>query len=523
MKYAFITFNGDSLPIARRLQLEGNYVLVGRVSDYKNTGNSEKKEDPEEKRRRHGNYDGIMKIEDADELVKYLIALKDKSDWFVACDFNYLYPYADKLREAGFRGLLPHKLDFELEKDRAKAKNLVEERYENLKVLPNWEFKTIKDGIKHMEESQDMLFVLKSNGEGKTVCPITAQAQYNHQEIANALEGGKKDYEQSGFILEEKIPDIIEFTPEAIAFDGQLLGVSVDLELKCLGAGNIGHQTGCSADLCFWQDLDSYVYEQFLKPMEKEMLRPGELTIWDAAVGYSPSRGEFYFLEYCSDRWGYDAIFTELASFQNVTEYFEKLVKKVNLYSPTTLKYSASVRIFDLSKSGEFKELPKGGSWFSASNHKDVWLWDVVKSKDEMKTIGSGEDMAILTGADNDPEVSIEKAYSLIDQDFIWSDGYFRPKFDILNFEYEGSIPNRLNILVQNGFVDADSIYPPESFTLQQELQTSRSEAKTAKTYADTQKSENERIQAEIQAQNERHEKDIADVKGKIKVILEND
>lgn len=460
MKYAFFTANGDCLPIARRLELEGNKVVVGVVSDWNKTG-AKKKEEPEEKRRRLALFDGILENKfDADVLLDKLVALKDKSDWFVACDFNHLYPYAEKLLAAGFKGLLPHRSDFSLEKDRQKAKQIVEKKYPELSVAECFECRDLKEAENAIEENEEMLFVLKGfSDEAKTLVPDSKRADVNHAEILHELKTHGEHYFSMGFILEELIPDLIEFTPEAIAFDGQVLGVNIDIELKDIGAGETGFQTGCTANLVFWQDLDGFLYKTFLEPLASFMLRPNELTIWDAAIAYSPSRQKFYFLEFCSDRWGYDAIFTQIATFPSATKYFETLVSKQPLYSPSVKKYGGAVRLFNLIPDSEHADLMRGDSWMCVDeSDRHMWLWDAVKRGDDFFTVGYGSDLAIMTGAADDPVEALRNAYLPWDKSIMWTGAYRRPEFDVVDGNYATAILQRYSFGITENWFDGD--YP---------------------------------------------------------------
>lgn len=176
MKFAFFTFLGDSLPIAKRLIDEGNEVLVGQVSSsekLKVEGWFGAKEAPEKKRRRLSLYNNILDKLDADELIKRLIFERDKNkeDYFVFVDHNNLCEYGEKLLSLGFSGLIPNRDDYEREKDRTKAKAFVEKNYDMLEVPESFSFKYIQEGIDLVDDSGDC-WVLKSNGNlGTTIVP----------------------------------------------------------------------------------------------------------------------------------------------------------------------------------------------------------------------------------------------------------------------------------------------------------------------------------------------------------------
>src|SRR5215467_13354334 len=121
MKFAFFTFSGHSFPIAKRLEDEGNEVIVGQVSapeKLKISGWQGTKESPEEKKRRLSLYDNMISKCDADELLKTLRFEKDKNkeDTFVIVDHNNLCEYGEKLLSLGMTGFIPNREDYEREK-----------------------------------------------------------------------------------------------------------------------------------------------------------------------------------------------------------------------------------------------------------------------------------------------------------------------------------------------------------------------------------------------------------------------
>jgi hypothetical protein len=229
MKFAFFTIDGHGLPIAYKLQQEGNDVIVGQVSDWRKLGMEpeakEEEQNPSIKEARLKLYDGMLEKVDADKLLKALLKIKNKDEYFIVCDFNYLWKYASPLKEAGFKGLLPHKTDFLLEKDREKAKKLVEQYYPAISKQEHHQFSKIDEAIEFLQNSE-------LEDEVK-------------QELIEELKVNQKAYESEGFILEKKISDPVEFVPQVEVFNGKVLGVNIDIENKPVGGGNLGQQSGC--------------------------------------------------------------------------------------------------------------------------------------------------------------------------------------------------------------------------------------------------------------------------------------
>jgi hypothetical protein len=98
MKYIFLTYDGHGLPVAYKLLLEGNDVIVGQAKKLEYMP----KEEEELTKRRLSLYDGMIEKIDADELIEKM-RKENPEDWFVICDFSYVYPYAEKLKKMGFQ------------------------------------------------------------------------------------------------------------------------------------------------------------------------------------------------------------------------------------------------------------------------------------------------------------------------------------------------------------------------------------------------------------------------------------
>jgi len=445
--YIFFSVDGHGLPVAYRLQQEGNPVFLGMVENWKDTGCPERKENEEQKKRRLSLFDGMIKRKvDANRLLEKMKQIENKDSYRVICDFNHLYTYADKIRKMGFSGFLPTKEDFLYEKDRKKAKDLVKKLYPQMEVAENWEFKKAEDALKMMEENPETFYVMKGFKEdAKTVVPDSNIPEVNHLEIKDYLTRYKKDYESEGFLLEEKIPDLVEFTPEAVSYNGKILSVSIDIEAKDIGAGETGFQTGCSLDTVFWIN-NKDIYKKFLKPLSEMMLRKNELTIWDAAVAFSPSRGKFYFLEFCMNRWGFNSIFTQLSTFTRATDYFERIFNEETLYKENTKMFGSSVRLFNLIEDPKNPGEKIKDSFVFAKDKKDVWLWD-IKKDDSLRTAGYDKNMAVITGCGDDIYKSSKEAYENLIKYFNWTGALYRDRKDYMSDDYDASILNRLKVL----------------------------------------------------------------------------
>ena len=348
----------------------------------------------------------------------------------------------DRLRKKGYRGLLPHQEDQRLEKDRGFAKDFVAWNYDQVEVAEYEDFKTIQDALRYMDKHADTLYVLKANSdEAPTIVPAANDPAVNRILIEDSLERFKKWYEKEGFSLEEKIPDIIEFTPEAYGYDGELISVSVDIEHKHLGSRG-GQIEGCCLSLVQWQELDSPVFEYFLEPLAAQMLRPNEFTICDMSVYWSPSREKFFFGEFCPNRPGYDCLFAEIASTGGVQEWVERIRSSENF--GTDKEFGTAVRIFNKQKGD------KGRAWkeliLGSPADPNAFMWDIKEENGKIYTAGYDTNTYVVAGAGNTVASAIDDVYKN-DERIIFDSGFSLEKHDWYDTEYPENILHRYEIL----------------------------------------------------------------------------
>lgn len=435
-KYIWVSADGVSFSIPKRLQEEGETVFAVLASDWKNetAWGVEDKEKTDLMKQRHS---GMLNIKSAKSMLTAASSIKDKEAYRVICDTNALWPVAEKFKKMGFKGLLPSHKDHDLEEDRNGAKKMVDELYKDLETGEHQEFKSIDEVEEYFTDNEDKFYVAKGNHEDTSaIVPSVQRADWNHNEILTSLRADA-NYEKGGIALEEKVMDIVEFCPEAISYDGKVVGVNIDVENKPVGAGNEGFQTGDSSSTSMWI-TEGEIYEKFLKPLEDKMLRKGELTYWDANVAYSPSRQKFYFLEYCPNRMGYDAIWNELATMPSVAEYYERIFDGEQVFQADVEKYGSSIRLFNLKKDKD--------QIIQTEKDDNIWLVDVKSKDDQNFIIGYDEFAAVITGAGDELDESFDEVYETLDK-VGFSKGYRRPKHDVMSYSYVTSIPNRFQTL----------------------------------------------------------------------------
>lgn len=448
MKYIVVTFDGSGTPVAQHLQLEGQDVTLAQVQRMDSLSPQDEKADfmevRKDKEMRLSLFDGLVKKKPAEDLIKEMKTYKNPQDYFVFFDTNGLYMLAEEIKDLGFHGNFPTREDYLFETDRDKAKEFVKKHYAKLHVARKKEFTSISDAKKFLSDT-DEVWVLKSNlDSAMAFVPNIDDPVLAARQIVEVLDQDPGSYGKDGFILEVLIPSVIELTPERIYYDGELIGANLDIENKPIGSGNISIQTGCAADLVFPISVTDRINQIAFPPIVDELAKQRKgLFYWDASILINKRDGKMYFGEFCPNRPGYNAIFTEFAQSGSVHEYFESITQKKNPLNLGTV--AASVKIFNLHRNDEDQQIQGGLTVdFAPEVEKDIWLWDVKKKGKKLENIGYGDCIAVITGGGKSVEEAVNKMYRNLEK-FSFMGAYYRPKADYLSLGYSTSILNRLN------------------------------------------------------------------------------
>lgn len=446
MKYFVFTFYGMGLPIAYKLQQEGHEVVVGQVVSKRDILTQMDKESPrenaEDKKLRLSLFDGLLKKMPADELIGQMKKIPNPQDYFVFFDFNHLFKFSEKVQKLGFHGNFPTEQDRLFEIDRDAAKDFVKKNYPDLNVAEKREFSSIEDAKQFLEKSRD-IWVLKGKDEGaKTFIPITEDPDLAKKQVMQTLQHFREDYEKVGFILELRIPSVVELTPEKIYYDGVPLAVTVNMENKPIGSANISVQTGCAADLVFPISMEDRICKIAFPPIADELARNHKgLFFWDASLLIDKQRGDIYFGEFCSNRAGYNSFYTELCQVPSVGNFFESVVARKNPFRLGTV--GASTRIFNFHRDDDGTVLGGSAIDYNSKSERDIWLFEGKKQDDMLVANGYDMDLAAITGSGRSLAEAVDNLFNNIDG-FSFIGAYWRPKADYISRDYPTSILNRL-------------------------------------------------------------------------------
>jgi len=456
MKYAIFTFEGNGFPLAYNLLQEDQEVIVGQVEDVRTTLTSfekSEKEDSFDKKQRLSLYKNIIPRISADNLVKRLKKIKKPQEYFIFCESNNLFRYAGELKNLGFHGNFPEEKDRIFEINRNQAKNFVKEHYSHLKISEKKDFRLIKDAEKFLEKT-NALWVLKSQTDLiPTFVPHTNNPHVAKKQIIDTLHAFQPYFEDSGFLLEHKIPSIIEITPEKLYYDGIPLGMTILLENKFIGSGNLSFQVGCAGDIVFPADMQGKIHDIAFPPIVDRLAKEHKgLFIWDASLLIDSQTNDVYFGEFCPNRPGYNSFYTELAQLSSVSHFFECVVQKKNPFKIGTV--GVSLMLFNLVRNIKTQLLLSDVSiYYPRELEKDIWPYNIYKKTPEgpRLTVGYDHHLSPVTAADTNLFRAVDKLYKNVES-FEMASVYYRPKFDFLSKEYPTSLLNRLEFSAKHNF-----------------------------------------------------------------------
>ncbi len=456
--YLFITAEGDPLPIADRLIDEGKNVVVGLVED------PPTEMSPTISQKRDELYENVIWKRPAEEVLAWAKDLTNKQEWFVMFDYGDLWPWSERALEMGFsRGIFPTEEGYALESDRKLGKEFAAKHYPGVRVADSPEFKQVDEAIQFLNENPDNIYVLKSEGSNaETVVPNTQEPELARKQIEGALSSERAEYEKGGFTLEEKVAKPIEISPVMLFWDGKPLFSLVELENKGFGCGNIGRLTGGCQNLSIQTPINCDLNRIAFPPVIYEMASksPG-ISIYDAGLLFDGR--EFLFTEFCSQRWGWDGIFSEMAMCMEnpdspfVSRHFDLIAQGRN---PLLNKYGCAVRMFQTQPDGDLADVYQDGygmDWMDEVSNRLFFYClkreiDPETSRTRFVSVGYRKDLGVAVGASDYLEAAVDMAYEAA-YNFAMTGVYYRPKFDFFCREYFTSIMNRYRWLINSGLL----------------------------------------------------------------------
>lgn len=525
-KFIVISSGWDGTAAAYHLKQEGYDVTVGQVQDKSELKNGDAKEDPEEKKERLTQYDGMVNKVPAKDLVRALLKVEDKDSYFIFCDQNSLWFYSEILLKAGFKnGLFPTHKDFLMEKERKEAMEFVKANYPGIKTIPYHEFKSSEEAIKFIETNAGV-YVIQSEGDFvSTFVPQVDDAEIAKIQSISQLNKHKELYDKGSIILKTKLIDPIEVTPQIVFYNGKPVFTDLDIETKNMGDGkNNGPQCGCGSNLIIstniGEKINKIAFPEIVYSMAKDHTG---MFVWDISLYIVGD--DIYFGEFCSNRLGYDASMTEMCMAGGVGNYFNSIVGGVN---PLKKKFGVAIRLFNLNK--------KSDQVISYDGIEEyVWLYQVKMKDGEQMSVSDCWDLGVLTESGETVDEAISNLYSTFER-FSFKEIYTRSEDDFRD-DYPTSIVNRFSA-VNHKFIEAPEYMVADDGSATSLLNhmkdymgvmykdmESRAHAKAESKYQGkiSESNANKMVENALSEQSKKHEAEISEIKEIIKNIINED
>jgi phosphoribosylamine-glycine ligase len=453
MTYIFFAVEHYPYPLAYHIREEGGEAFVASIENKSalEIPGTEDKETPEEKKVRLSYYDGMLEKIPHTEVLEFLEGVKNKDDYFIFFDYNDLFAIVDKVLKMGFtHGLFPTVFYYRMEEERELAKEFAKKYMKYVKVAEYEKFLKVEDGINFINESKDFL-VLKSNGKaGDTIVPTTKKIDIAKEQLTSILQKCKTQYEANGFILEKRIDNCLEVAPVMVFYNGRPIYSLVEFENKEFGAGNIGPLKGGNLVVSVKTDLNCKMNRIAFPPIIHKMAakQPG-IGVYDAGLLWTGE--DFYFTEFCGQRYGFDGLYSEIAMGDQgepfTTKYFQNLIDGID---PLANKFGLGVRLFNYE--GHTHDSEKAKSDIPIRLEKPIpnnLFWYRVKMNGEgLVSIGGQDMLGVVAGGGDDLEKMARETYKMVEA-IEFDKLYYRPLFDLLSTDYETSILNRMQAVAR--------------------------------------------------------------------------
>ena len=415
MKFIIFTNDYSGLPLGLRLQDEGNTVLMALIEPQfaeekyeppKNKTEKEKEKKQVEYLKLNGS--GLIRREWAKKAIKYLLERNLQDEVYIIFDQIYGFKYGELLRKKGYKVWGGTRLGYQLETERDKTLITLSKLGINVPAQKDFPENSADRGIEYLKQIQDrILFAFKSDNPNV----ITLVAEETNDEIIKKIEAEKKEINKMGFILQEKVEGI-EINCETLYVKGKPVMANVDLEAKKKYNEMSEVQTGCAFDLVWVVPVNSLVRRESNEPFDRFFAENFGTGVLDLSFIYDPVNKKSYALEVCGNRFGYNQIYTLLATLKMpIGEYFAKILDGEFQQEISNLfeGFGASLRVFnDDAQKDQIMSYPE-------KIKNDIWLWDGYKKEEGLLTAGN-ESVGIITARSETPEGAFAKVKEIFPQ-----------------------------------------------------------------------------------------------------------
>lgn len=382
---------------------------------------------------------GIITRFPAKEVLKKLLAMPDwkRKEFTVIFDFNHGTKYGEKLKAAGFRGIFAQDWAYDLERKREKASEMVAKLYRGVGIPKQVKFgaNSADKMIQFIEQNEESVWVVKPNGQGMWVfCPASEDGPIAAEESINHIKANVADINAIPMILQEKIIGV-EINIETAYSSGSPLYAMVDLENKFTHPEELGHQSGCAFDLVFPVPLDCKLRVLCNQPFDALAKKIDFTGFMDMNAIISNKDGKPYFIEFCPNRFGYNAFFTELELSGKTPDEFLLGLVSGKLTLPDSV-FGASVKLFNEDHHQDFMssvfnpEYKNVEVQLSNPDLTSVWFFDVYREKGKYRLAHYSEEAIVVTAHSDTAHGAIEKAKMKAVRDISFDGKYARSDID---------------------------------------------------------------------------------------------
>ncbi len=417
------TADHSGLPLASRLQNEGENVTLVLIHPTKEKGKLELPKTPEEHKRNaekikylNKNATNIVKKMWADDAMRII-----KKDDYVIFDQIYGFQFGEALYKRGAKVWGGSKVGYMLETERKQTLKLLGSLGFDIPEQHYFGANSSQKGIEFLKKAKDeTLYVFKSDYPRVT----TLVAEDTNDAIIKKLMVEKKDIDKDDFLLQQRITGI-EMTVETLYSNGIPIMADIDLEAKNKYNETSKVQTGCSFGLSWIIPIDHPLRQTLNSPLDAFAKKYIGTGLMDITVIYEPNDNRYYALEVCGSRFGYNCFYTtmdllNISLGEFIKNYMDGNYKKdigVELFEQ---EYGASLRLFNDGNS------PDQRISIDEGYEKNCWLWDCRKEGDDLLTIGTetGEATGIITAHADTPEgafAKIRTIYSKVHMATAWA------------------------------------------------------------------------------------------------------
>lgn len=408
----FIANSGESLPIALRLQKEGEQVAVYIHQE-----------------RYQRNYDGMIpKIQ-----MNALRAAIRRSD-MVIFDMNkpvenkrdralqklfkvkgdYLYgPVADSIRSTGIPVFGCAEATETIELDRNAGTSLAKRI--GLNIPKTYDFGSLAEGTRFLKNQHKKLWCFKPHEN------MDLDLTYVEKEPGELLEKFKNQYpkrlpEKIDYLLQEKVEGV-EISTEGFWTGKKWVLLNHTMEDKCFMNHDLGPRIGSSTNVV-WLKSKKGINTSIFQNLTPWIVKSGYTGPIDINCIISGKNHEPYFLEF-TPRMGYDAIYCLLTFFKSVSEWLEYAAGVSGTAPQLRGGFGAAVRVSlpPFPYTDEPALLKKQAEGVSVSGDlKNFWLEDVHKNGNDFECSGADGIIGVATGHGSSVKSATERAYEQIEK-----------------------------------------------------------------------------------------------------------